>query len=194
MKGYFTFLIVFAAFALLISLAELNLNSKTHNFSSAIKSERFYRVQMNVKEVLIEAARQGALEGFIQYTLVEGHTQAACLNPNTMNLCFNRNDAKRKADEYARNNMETVLVMASGTDKFDDEMDVIVKCNEIEFSPLTCQNAVKTEVEVDALSLYGWRLSSVGLSSDISIVVSSSKNPELSTEVYFPSGVKEVYE
>ena len=77
---------MFAAFALLLSLVELNLNSKTHNLSNAINAERFYRVQMNVKEVIIEAARQGAREGFQMYDST--HQISACPNSSTKGIIF----------------------------------------------------------------------------------------------------------
>ena len=68
MRGYFTFLIVFAAFLLLISLAQFNTNAKTSNLGPAIWVERYYQVQMNAKEAVVEAAREGAKEGFFQYS------------------------------------------------------------------------------------------------------------------------------
>lgn len=67
MRGYFTFLIVFAAFLLLISLAQFNSNAKTSNAGSAIWVERYYQVQMNAKEAVVEAAREGAKQGFSDY-------------------------------------------------------------------------------------------------------------------------------
>ena len=63
MRGYFTFLIVFAAFLLLISLAQFNTNAKTSNTGSAIWVERYYQAQMNGKEAIAEAAREGAKSG-----------------------------------------------------------------------------------------------------------------------------------
>ncbi|MFH1221568.1 MAG: hypothetical protein V1492_00610 [Candidatus Micrarchaeota archaeon] len=63
MRGYFTFLIVFAAFLLLVSLAQFNSNAKQSNAGSAIWVERYYQAQMNGKEAIAEAAREGAKSG-----------------------------------------------------------------------------------------------------------------------------------
>jgi len=68
MRGYFTFLIVFAAFLLVISLAQFNTNAKTSNLGPAIWVERYYQVQLNAKEAVVEAAREGAREGFFLYS------------------------------------------------------------------------------------------------------------------------------
>ncbi len=68
MRGYFTFLVVFAACLLLISLAQFNTSAKTSDLGSAIWVERYYQVQINAKEAVVEAARQGAREGFFQYS------------------------------------------------------------------------------------------------------------------------------
>ncbi|MEM4359260.1 MAG: hypothetical protein QXT45_01890 [Candidatus Bilamarchaeaceae archaeon] len=68
MRGYFTFVIVFAAYLLLISLAQFNTNAKTSNLGATIWVERYYQVQMNAKEAIIEAAREGAKEGVTEYT------------------------------------------------------------------------------------------------------------------------------
>ena len=69
MRGYLTFLIVFAAYLLLISLAQLNTNAKTSDLGSAIWVERYYQVQMNTKEAVVEAAREGAREGLKSYSV-----------------------------------------------------------------------------------------------------------------------------
>jgi len=68
MRGYFTFLIVFAAFLLLISLAQFNTNAKTSNLGPAIWVERYYQVQMNAKEAVAEASREGVRDGLTSYT------------------------------------------------------------------------------------------------------------------------------
>jgi hypothetical protein len=70
-------LIVFAAFLLLISLANYNVNAKTNNLGSAIWVERYYQAEMNAKEAVIEAARQGAVEGAEAYFT----SAAQCTNP-----------------------------------------------------------------------------------------------------------------
>ena len=68
MRGYFTFLIVFAAFLLLISLAQFNTSAKTSNLGPAIWVERYYQVQMNAKEAVVEASREGVRDGLTSYT------------------------------------------------------------------------------------------------------------------------------
>lgn len=171
LRGYFTFLIVFAAFALLISLAELNLNSKTHNLSSAITTEKFYRIQMNVKEVIVESARQGAQQGFDAYAAT--HTEAACMESPNHPACFKSRDAQESADNAALLKIEMVLASAD----FGDAAVVL--------NPGT--NPVNSKVE-PAPTLSGWRLASFELSktSDMSFTVASEEQPSLSTTVKIP--------
>ncbi|NYZ77274.1 hypothetical protein H0O02_03085 [Candidatus Micrarchaeota archaeon] len=168
MRGYFAFLIVFAAFALLISLAELNLSSKSHNLSAAITAEKFYRTQMNVKEVLIEAARQGAAGGFDAYAAT--HNEAACLAGDAAH-CFSSRDAENAAGLAAIAKMQLVI---AGADF--DGVDV-----EVQFGA----DSAQAHVEPDSASPSGWRLSGVDLSS-ISIKAASENNAAVGVTVDMP--------
>ncbi len=179
MRGYVTFLIVFAAFALLISLVELNLNSKTHNLSDAIMSERFYRLQMNVKEVVVEAARQGAQEGFQSYAAT--HWQSAC--PDDPQYCFKQPDAEASAEFHALEKIREAV----NTD-FDDDIDVSI---------VVGGSAAGAHAEPDPASPSGWRLSWIELArtpSVISITMTLKENPELTATTDFPAGVREVFQ
>ena len=173
MRGYFAFLIVFAAFALLISLVELNLNSKSHNLSAAIVTEKFYRVQMNVKEVLIEAARQGAVEGFGEYTAT--HNTAICVqNPNHPN-CFKKDEAAAAAELQAMIRIQDAI-----TADFDDDIDITVFLGT---TPLTA----KVVPDPSVLPNH-FRLSSIELAktSPISMTMTSEKDPEFTQDVSMP--------
>ncbi len=67
MRGYLTFLIVFAACLLTISLIQFDINAKYSNSAGALWTERYYQAEMNIKEAVIEAAREGAVEGVVSY-------------------------------------------------------------------------------------------------------------------------------
>jgi len=69
MRGYFTFLIVLAACLLIVSLFQFNINSKYSNTGRAIWVERYHQTEMNVKEAIVEAAREGVIEGTLQYAI-----------------------------------------------------------------------------------------------------------------------------
>jgi len=172
-RGYFTFLIVFAAFALLLSLAQLNLNSKSHNLSGAIITEKFYRVQMNVKEVIIESARQGAQKGFDDYAST--HTLAACSNPETQAQCFRENEARAAANAGALANMELLVADSN----FDNEMIVVL---------LPGTYPVETSLKLSAAHHSGYELDTVTISksSDMMFTLGSKKDSSLSTEVVVP--------
>lgn len=173
MRGYFTFLIVFAAFALLLSLTQLNLNSKSHNLSGAITTEKFYRVQMNAKEVVIESARQGAQKGFDAYAAT--HSLAACSNPETQAQCFRENEARASANAGALANME---LLVAGSD-FDDEITVVL---------VPGTYPVETSLKLSSTHHSGYELDTVTISksSDMMLLVSSTQDSSLSTEVVVP--------
>lgn len=67
MRGYLTFLIVFAACLITISLIQFNMNAKYSNSARALWTERYYQAEMNIKEAIVEAVREGAAEGVISY-------------------------------------------------------------------------------------------------------------------------------
>lgn len=173
MRGYFTFLIVFAAFALLISLAQLNLNSKSHNLSGAIVTEKFYRTQMNVKEVITESARQGAQAGFDAYAAT--HTLAACGSPQTQSQCFRANEARAAANAGALANMELVLAASD----FDEMNPVIL---------VPGTYPVETSLKLSSENPSGYELDTVTISksSDMTFTLSSSRDSSLSTTVTVP--------
>jgi len=163
LKGYFGFLVVFAAFALLLSLVEFNLNSKSHDLSSAITSEKLYGIQMNVKEVIIEAAREGAKEGFDNYTAT--HSVAACSDLKASACCcFRIQDAERDTVNGARAKLSSVLSNAN----FDDSVTV-----GFVLDPLL---SISSEIVEDPTSPSGYRLSSITIQS-IQINITSKKNP-----------------
>ena len=166
-------MVVFAAFALLLSLAQLNLNSKSHNLSGAIVTEKFYRTQMNVKEVIIESARQGAQEGFDVYAAT--HTLAACSNPQTQSQCFRENEARTAANAGALANIELILAASDF-----DEMDPVIVV------PGTYP--VETSLKLTAEHSSGYELDTVTISksSDMMFTLTSSRDSSLSTIITVP--------
>ena len=173
MKGYFGFLVVFAAFALLLSLVEFNLNSKSHDLSSAITSEKLYGIQMNVKEVIIEAAREGAKEGFNKY--VEGppfpHSAAACSDPKASACCCFR---VLEANTFTVNGASAKLSSVLSNAIFDDSVTVGFVPN---------PSIITSEIVEDPASISGHRLSSITI-SPTQITITSKKNPSETLSVF----------
>jgi hypothetical protein len=78
MRGHFTFILVFLAAALLIELAFLRAAASPANLSGAVALERAFGVEMNAKECVLEAARQGGEAGFSAYDL--SHDLGSCIH------------------------------------------------------------------------------------------------------------------
>ena len=128
---------------------------------------------MNVKEVIIESARQGAQKGFDAYAAT--HSLAACSNPETQTQCFRENEARAAANSAALANME-LLVAGS---KFDDEITVVL-------APGTYP--VETSLKLSAAHHSGYELDTITISksSDMIFTLASKKDSSLSTEVVIP--------
>ena len=69
MRGYFSFILVFASVLLLLNLFH-SFSDLNDNYSKEIAIEKAYQLQLNAKEAIMEAARQGARQGLIEYTLL----------------------------------------------------------------------------------------------------------------------------
>lgn len=67
MRAYISFVLVFLSLALLLSLLSMAQAADSVDLSKAVAVSRAYGVQMNVKESVVEAAGQGAREGFAAY-------------------------------------------------------------------------------------------------------------------------------
>ncbi len=76
MRGYISFLLVFASVLLFLSLMELRLASGSTDLSSAIRLERANGFGMNAKEAAAECIRQGARDGFADYD--SAHSLGSC--------------------------------------------------------------------------------------------------------------------
>ncbi len=184
LKGYFAFLIVFAAFALLISLAQLNLNSKVHDSSKAIWTERFYRVQMNVKEVLIEAARQGALEGFNAYCAV---TPADKFDGSLASEAVRGGIAVKTAEVFGASPV------------FDDYIEVSVLCNGLPAESGSCSDIVRyPDMPMGGMLTCGHELREMILRdtegyADVNIIL-VSKDGLHTAKAELPTKIKVVYQ
>lgn len=67
MRGYLSFLLVFAALTILVVLANSYINSKSMNFSKAIALERMEQTSLDVKRSMLTSAKYGAIAGFLEY-------------------------------------------------------------------------------------------------------------------------------
>src|SRR3989338_4010110 len=86
MRAYVTFILVFAALVILIYSFEAAVNSSSLNLSKPAAVNRIFHTELNIKENVIEAARSGAVESFVAYSIVAIPTDT-----------FNIKDAKKAA-------------------------------------------------------------------------------------------------
>lgn len=110
MRGYLTFILALAAFAIFLHLSAMPREVSLHK---ALAVEKVYQEQQNAKELILEAVRSGAEEGLQQYAaeaLVSKH--------------FDRREAEERAKEEAfrrlilltQQNTERVQVWCGGID------------------------------------------------------------------------------
>ncbi len=133
MRGYFSFVLVFLSLLLVFSLISVQ---PAHNSSQAISIERAYGLSMNVKEAVIEAAREGAEEGFGSYDL--GHDIMVCRHcqdhfctydrqfPNfcddmLCSRCFREDEARSSAILLAQ-----TRILALKSHRFDPDFSVSI--------------------------------------------------------------------
>ncbi|MFA6530711.1 MAG: hypothetical protein WCT31_03185 [Candidatus Micrarchaeia archaeon] len=92
MKGYFAFVLVFISVILVLNSFENYALSANQSQAKQISIERAYQLQLNAKEAMLEAARNGALFGFEEYLLT--HLEG------DFNFKEAREAARKKAFEY----------------------------------------------------------------------------------------------
>jgi len=76
MRGYLSFVLAFLSLALILSLLSLSNAAGSRSLSKAVSVERIYGVEMNVKEIILEEARQGGRTGFSIYSTT--HFERMC--------------------------------------------------------------------------------------------------------------------
>lgn len=103
MRAFLSFLIVFAAFAIILIILSASTSVRQLNLSKSIEIERSHAIQMNIKELIIESTRLGANIGLIEY--LEGRiAEAKTLNkPVRINEEEARIAARKKSHEYLKN-------------------------------------------------------------------------------------------
>jgi len=96
MKGYLSFLLVFASAFLILTILQSYYAPNEVSFQKAIAAERVYQVEMNSKEAALEAVREGGREGFSIYN--QSHFSFICNDPDLGGpldpLCFRIDEAK----------------------------------------------------------------------------------------------------
>lgn len=185
MRGHLSFVLVFLSVLLLFHLLELQLASKDFGLSKAVAVQRIYSVQMNIKENILEASRQGAVDGFSEYdsshdiSLCRHCPDHACIPASPTNFCdavlcsrcFREDEARRYAEEGA------VLKLASLQGHgFDTD-----------FSAAIGTAGLSAYLEADPLSSNGFSLSHIQFQDDIAISLSSVKF-SISAQARIPEG------
>ena len=194
MRGYLSFVLVLASLILVFTLLELSLASNSVDLSKAISAERAYGVQMNVKESIIESAKQGALEGFNTYD--SSHDLSLCKHchdffcapqellppPNVCDQslcerCFRESDARIEAEKGA-----ILRVVGLANHNFDNDFDIFI-------SPAV----IDSFTAADPASKNGFSLSSLRFKDDLHLRFISKKFG-LSTNATVPEGFVISYE
>ena len=67
MRGYFSFLLALLGSIILLDILSVYSASSAFDLSRAVSAERAYGLGMNVKETMLESARNGALAAFAEY-------------------------------------------------------------------------------------------------------------------------------
>lgn len=122
MRAYLSFVLVLFCLMLLISLLQYTGYTST----KSLINERAYLISMNVKEALIESARQGSLEGFRDYDSV--HSVDDCIHcppchpelcdPVRCQTCFRESDARTSARTAALGHIEALRAHVFDPDFF----------------------------------------------------------------------------
>ncbi|VVC04155.1 Uncharacterised protein [Candidatus Bilamarchaeum dharawalense] len=181
MRGYFTFILVFVSLLLVFTML---LSVSKSDFSQAVAIERAYGLSMNIKEILIESARQGANEGFAIYD--NNHDIRLCRHcqdhfctydrdyPNycddhLCSICFRENDARASAIQTAQQKITNLK-----NHKFDPD-----------FSVSFTDPQLSVFLKPSKLSKNGFSLDYMSVDGEIPIILSSkfistkSKLPKL---------------
>ena len=185
MKGYLSFVLVFVSVLVLLYLLEAQFSSRNFELSKAITVQRAYALQMNVKENLLEIAKQGAREGFDLYNST--HNLSSCMHcpdhfctpgpsPNNCDLvkcsaCFRENEARQAAVNKA---VEKLMLLR--THHFDHDFDVSIGIT-----------ALSAHLKPNLLSPNGFALSHIQFQYDTPITLVSKKF-EVSAKAKIPRG------
>ncbi len=192
MRGYLSFILVLVSLQLVFSLLEVKSASESTDLSKAISVERTYSVQMNVKECILEAARQGASEGFAAYDA--SHDIRLCrhcpdsycspvpaapnrCDPLLCEQCFREGEARAEAERQALSMIDLLR-----THQFDSDFLITIGGAELE---------AFTKADVTAKNSYA--LDYLRLRGDLSIRLESEKLG-LSAVAKIPRGVVIEYE
>ena len=185
MRGYLSFVLVFVSVLLLLYVLQLHLTVNDFNLDKAIAVHRTYSVQMNVKEVLLELARQNAEKGFNEYD--SSHSVSLCRHcpdhfcipgsPSNncdvilCNQCFREKEARESAEKMVISGL-TVMNNYS----FDPDFTVSIANAET--------NAF---LKADLLSRNGFSLDYIKFRNNIMISLYSEKF-EVSAKGKIPQG------
>ena len=126
MRGYVTFILVFSAvILLLLSIEALTYSDKT-NLTQAIAFSRVSKIDLNVKESLIELARQGANSGLNAY-IIKKQIEAAekCIG---LVACPPPEYDQREA-EFWVNSFTYSNILELENQSFADNVEVKFWCN-----------------------------------------------------------------
>jgi len=192
MRGYLSFILVLVSLQLILSLLEVKEASDSADLSKALSVERAYSLHMNVKECIMESARQGAQEGFTAYD--NSHDIKLCRHcpdaycspiPSASNhcdsllcsQCFREEEARAEAEQYA---LSRIDLLRSHQFDFDFKVTIL---------------DVRIEVftKADGMAKNGYALDYLRFREDLGIRLGSEKL-DLSADAEIPRGVVVEYE
>jgi len=192
MRGYLSFVLVLVSLQLVFSLLDVKDASDSSDLSKALSVERAYSLHMNVKECILEAARQGAQEGFAVYDashdikLCKHCLDAYCspipsalnhCDPFLCNQCFREDEARAEAERYA---LSKIALLRSH--QFDSDFRVII-----------LNENVEVFTTADGTAKNGYALDYLRFREDLGIGLESAKF-NLSADAEIPRGVVIEYE
>lgn len=192
MRGYLSFVLVLVSLLLVLSLLEVREASDSSDLSKALSVERAYSVHMNVKECILEAARQGAWEGFAAYDASHDirlckHCLDAYCSPMPAasnrcdavlcNRCFREDEARTEAEQQAHSRINLLR-----SHQFDSDFAVAIMDEEIE-----------AFTKAEGAAKNGYVLDYLRFRQDLGIALGSGKL-DVSAHAEIPRGVVIRYE
>lgn len=164
-RGYLSFLLVFASVLIVLSAIHIYLISGNIDASDAILAERTHQENMNLKELVLEAVREGGQDGYSFYDSLHSHescvkycpNMGACTLPHTPPCdlvqcelsCFRLSDAQKAAEDGAISRLQE-LAKTEFSEDFtlwcgevsDSQSRKLAKRMREEKTTLSCENCM----------------------------------------------------
>ena len=179
MRGYLSFLIIFASIFLIIALLELTLASKSWNFSKALEVEKASSISLNAKEMIIGVMEQNAKTAYTEYDLT--HRIDDCVHcpesfcspvPDMPNACDPVACLSCFREPEAREKARVAAVSAFSKSKNFELSSMLIEIGD-EGNQEGKEPEIETLSVISPLARNGYALGGIRFRSELSVRVSS---------------------